>query len=182
MGRKRTWTGKHIYFCIAGLIFLSFSACTTFEKTNVRIIGEEKAYQNFHYGKEPLVQEDDEGVFKESQQALALDEGALKESRQVLALSDQKAREDESLFKMGLFYATSGNAKKDYAKSLHFLRKLIKDFPQSSLVEPARILLALLQENEKLKQSIENLNQVIEKSKQVDIQIEEKKREQKGTR
>jgi hypothetical protein len=43
-------------------------------------------------------------------------------------------------------------------------------------------LLALLQENENLKQSIENLNQMIEKSKQVDIQIEEKKREQKGNR
>jgi len=129
-----------------------------------------------------MVQEDDEGALKESQQVLARDEGAPKESPQVLALSDQKDREDETLFKMGLFYATSGNAKKDYAKSLHFFRKLIKDFPQSSLVEPAKIFLTLLQENEKLKQSIENLNQVIEKSKQVDIQIEEKKREQKGIR
>ena len=168
MGRKRIWAGKHIYFCIAGLIFLPFSACTTLEKTNVRIIGEEKASQNFYYGEGPMVQENDEETLKENQR--------------VLALSDQKVREDETLFKMGLFYATSGNAKKDFAKSLHFFRKLIKDFPQSSLVEPAKILLALLQENENLKQSIENLNQMIEKSKQIDIQIEEKKREQKGIR
>jgi hypothetical protein len=182
MGRKRIWAGKHIYFCIAGLIFLPFSACTTLEKTSVRIIGEEKASQNFYYGEGPMVQENDEGTLKENQRVPALDEGAPKESREVLALSDQKVREDETLFKMGLFYATSGNAKKDFAKSLHFFRKLIKDFPQSSLVEPARILLALIQENENLKQSIENLNQMIEKSKQIDIQIEEKKREQKGNR
>jgi hypothetical protein len=35
----------------------------------------------------------------------------------------------------------------------------------------------VLQENEKLNQTVENLNQVIEKSKRVDIEIEEKKRE-----
>lgn len=168
MGRKRTRTGKHIYFCIAGLIFLSFSACTTLEKTKVKIIGEEKTSPYLHHGKEPLVQGDDEG--------------ALKESQQILVLSSQKTPEDEALFNMGLIYATSGNAKKDYAQSLHFFKKLIKDFPQSSFVEPAKILVGLLQENEKLKQSIENLNQMIEKSKQVDIEIEEKKREKKGNR
>jgi lipid II:glycine glycyltransferase (peptidoglycan interpeptide bridge formation enzyme) len=150
------------------------------------MMGEEKTSQDSYDGEEPVVQENDEGALKENQRALALDEGASegppKENRQVVALADQKDREDETLFKTGLFYATSGNTKKDYAKSLHFFKKLIKDFPQSSLVEPAKILLALLQENEKLKQSIENLNQMIEKSKQVDIQIEEKKREQKGPR
>ena len=37
----------------------------------------------------------------------------------------------------------------------------------------------MLQENEKLNRSIEELTLVIEKSKQVDIEIEEKKREKK---
>jgi hypothetical protein len=54
---------------------------------------------------------------------------------------------------------------------------LIKDYPQSPWSEQAKIWTAVLQENEKLNQTIENLNQVIEKSKKVDIQIEEKKRE-----
>jgi hypothetical protein len=35
----------------------------------------------------------------------------------------------------------------------------------------------MLQENEKLSQTVEKLNQTIEKSKQVDIEIEEKKKE-----
>jgi hypothetical protein len=68
---------------------------------------------------------------------------------------------------------------------------LVKDYPESSRVDEARIWTGNLQEiqklkqandrlsqaNEKLNQTIENLNQLIQKSRQVDIQIEEKKRE-----
>jgi len=39
------------------------------------------------------------------------------------------------------------------------------------------IWVRILQESEKLSQTIQKLNQVIEESKQVDIEIEEKKRE-----
>ena len=35
----------------------------------------------------------------------------------------------------------------------------------------------MLRENDRLKQAVEKLNQTIEKSKQVDIEIEEKRRE-----
>jgi tetratricopeptide (TPR) repeat protein len=179
MGRKRTRTGKYICFCIAGLICLFFSACTTLEKTKITIIGEENSYPYPHYGQEPFVQGDDEGALKENQEALAL--------------STQRPPEDKALFNMGLIYAQSGNAKKDYGQSLHLFRKLIKDFPQSTFVEAAKVLVVILQENEKLKQSIENLNhmneklkqsienlnQMIEKSKQVDIEIEEKRKEKR---
>ncbi|MGZ3604822.1 MAG: hypothetical protein ACXU9P_07665 [Thermodesulfobacteriota bacterium] len=44
-------------------------------------------------------------------------------------------------------------------------------------MEQAKIWTGILQENEKLSQTIQKLNQVIEESKDVDIQIEEKKRE-----
>jgi len=65
-GQKANLDRKHVYFCIASLIFLSFSACTIFEKTNVKIIGEEKAGQSPQYGEEPIVQEDDKGAPKKS--------------------------------------------------------------------------------------------------------------------
>jgi len=104
-------------------------------------------------------------------------EGALKENQRILSLFGQDPPGDEALFNMGLIYAHPGNPKKDYAKSLTIFKKLIKDYPQSSWVEQAKTWTGILQENEKLNQTIQKLNQVIEESKQVDIEIEEKKRE-----
>lgn len=49
-------------------------------------------------------------------------------------------------------------------------RRLIRDHPKSPLAEQAKAWIDVLQENERL-------NQVIEKSKRVDIEIEEKRRE-----
>jgi tetratricopeptide (TPR) repeat protein len=103
-------------------------------------------------------------------------EGALKENQRILSLSGQNPPGDEALFNIGLIHAHPGNTK-DYGKSLTFFRRLIKEYPQSSWVEQARIWAGILQDNEKLSRSIEELSQVIEKSKQVDIEIEEKKRE-----
>jgi len=104
-------------------------------------------------------------------------EGALKENQRILSLSGQNPPGDEALFNVGLIHAHPGNTKKDYGKSLTFFRRLIKEYPQSSWVEQAKIWAGILQDNEKLSRSIEELSQVIEKSKQVDIEIEEKKRE-----
>lgn len=85
--------------------------------------------------------------------------------------------EDEALFNMGMIAIHFGNPKKDSVKSLGFLKKLIKDYPQSPWSDRAKVLLGVFQENEKLTQDIEKLRQVIERSKQVDIEIEEKRRE-----
>ncbi|HUT83648.1 MAG TPA: hypothetical protein VMX95_03280 [Thermodesulfobacteriota bacterium] len=83
-----------------------------------------------------------------------------------------------------MIYAYAGNPKKNYGKSLSSFKKITEDYQQSPLFEQAKILITILQENEKLDQTlgklnqeIEILNQMIEKSKQVDIEIEEKKRE-----
>jgi len=104
-------------------------------------------------------------------------EGALREIQRSLSLSGQNPPGDEALFNMGLIYAHPGNSKKDYGKSLTFFKRLIKDYPQSSWVEQARIWVGVLQDNEKLTLMVQKLNQVIEESKKVDIEIEEKKRE-----
>ena len=104
-------------------------------------------------------------------------EAALKENQKALSLSGNRLPGDEALFNMGLIYAHSGNPKKDYGKSLSFLRKLLKDYPQSPRAERTKIWIEMLQENQKLNQAVEELNRAIEKSKQVDIEIEEKKRE-----
>lgn len=71
---------------------------------------------------------------------------------------------------MGLIYADRENPKKDHEKSLLFFNKIIRDYPQSPLVQEAKIWIRVLRENEKLKE-------VIEKYKEVDIAVEEKQRE-----
>jgi tetratricopeptide (TPR) repeat protein len=85
--------------------------------------------------------------------------------------------EDEALFNLGMICIHSGNPKRDSVKSQGFLKKLIKDYPQSPWSDRAKVVLGVFQENEKLTQDIEKLKQVFERSKQVDIEIEEKRRE-----
>ncbi|MGC1456401.1 MAG: tetratricopeptide repeat protein, partial [Nitrospirota bacterium] len=80
-----------------------------------------------------------------------------------LALSPKSPPGDEALFYMGLIYVHYGNLKKDYSKALTFFRRVAKEFPQSLRAEEAKIWVGVLE--------------AIEKAKQVDIQIEEKKKE-----
>lgn len=97
-------------------------------------------------------------------------EGAVHENQKVLSMATHRPPGDEALFNMGLIYAHSGNPKKDFEKSIEFFKKLIKDYSESPLVEQSKIWVEVLQKNEEL-------NQVIQKLKQVDIEIEERKRE-----
>ena len=179
MGRKRTKARKFIHLCIACLIFSTLLGCISL-----------KEKEKFEF-KKVEVQKEKEEVLKEETSKILSEpllqarrlfeqrdfEGALKENQTVLSLSGKSPPGDEALFNLGLICAHFGNPQKDYGKSIAFFKKLIKDYPQSPWSEQAKIWTAVLQENEKLNQTIENLNQVIEKSKKVDIEIEEKKRE-----
>ena len=176
MGRKRTREREFFYFCIVILIlFTSFSCVvlTEKQKVEVREVRNEESQrkgetlnilsEHLHRARKLLEQRDYDG--------------ALKENQKILSLSGQNPPGDEALFNMGLIYAHFGNPKKEYGRSIGFFKKLMKDYPHSPLVVQARIWTGILQENEKLSQTIQKLNQVIEESKQVDIEIEEKKRE-----
>lgn len=99
-------------------------------------------------------------------------DGALAEGQKMLSVSLRRAHEDEALFNLALVYAHAGNPKKDQGKSLEIFKRLIKDHPKSPLAEQARIWVSVLQENE-------DLTEMIERWKQIDIEIERKKREKK---
>jgi tetratricopeptide (TPR) repeat protein len=96
-------------------------------------------------------------------------DGALDEFQKVLSLPPDIPLKDEALSNIGLVYAHFGNPQKDLEKSLEFFKRLIKHYPKSSLAEQAKIWVEILEENEKL-------NQVIQRLKQVDIEIEEMRR------
>lgn len=196
MGRKQIGAWKLFYLCIASLIFLSLWGCVLLkEKETVQF--EKKTVESKVESKEEETQKKEPAEFKK--EGIQIDENlkaisksllwakillerkdydsALKESQKVLDLSGKNPPGDEALFNMGLIYAHFGNPKKDYGKSLAFFKRMTIDYPQSALAEQARIWIGMLQENEKLNQTIQKLNLVIEESKRVDIEIEEKKRE-----
>lgn len=89
--------------------------------------------------------------------------GALKENMKVLSSSVEEAPADEALFNIGLIHAHYDNPDKDYKKSIEYFKRLISEYPKSPFMEQAKMWVSVLN--------------VIEKAKQVDIEIEEKKKE-----
>jgi hypothetical protein len=90
-------------------------------------------------------------------------DGAMKASQDILSRSSKTPPGDAALMDLGLISAHYANPKKDYKKALGFFMRIDKDFPDSPFVEEAKIWVGVLQ--------------AFEKSKQVDIDIEEKKKE-----
>jgi tetratricopeptide (TPR) repeat protein len=195
MGRKQTNIRKLFYLCIASLIFLFLWGCVLLkEKESVQF--EKKTIEAKVESKQEETQKKEIDESKKERTPINENlkitsdsllwakillerqdyDGAFKETQKALALSGKNSPGDGALFHMGLIFAHAGNPKKDYGRSLAFFRRMIKEYPQSSLAEQARIWIGILQENEKLNQTIQNLNLVIEESKRVDIEIEEKKR------
>jgi tetratricopeptide (TPR) repeat protein len=182
MGRKRTGTGKFIYFCIVNLICSVFFGCAVLherQKVAVNKVPVNKvAVDNEESQKNEALKILSDRLLRARELLEKQDyDGSLKEYQEILSLAGQNPPGDEALSNMGLIYAHPGNPKKDYGKSVSFLNKLKKDYPQSPFVVQARIWVGILQENEKLNQTVQKLNQMIEESKRVDIEIEEKKRE-----
>ncbi len=111
-------------------------------------------------------------------------EAALEENQKVLSLAANGPPRGEALFNIGLIYAHPGNPKRDYAKSISFIKRLIKEYPQSLYSERAKIWAQIIQESESAKrvaatltQENDKLKHMIEESRKVDVEIEEKKRE-----
>ncbi len=96
-------------------------------------------------------------------------EGAVAENKKILSLSDPRSPKDEAFFNLGLIYAHFANPQQDLQKSIEFFKTLIKNNPKSPLAEQAKIWVEILQENA-------GLNHLLQKLKQVDIEIEDMKR------
>ncbi len=173
MGRKRTRTREFIHLCLASLILLTCFGCVLLDAKQKSGLKKEEAK-----GRGEISRIASEHLLQARKLLEQRDyDGSIREYQKVLSLAGPNPPADEALFDLGLIYAHPGNPKKDYGKSVGFFRKLMKDYPQSPLAAQARIWAGVLLENEKMSQTIQKLNQVIEESKQVDIEIEEKKRE-----
>lgn len=192
MGRKRSGAGKQICLCVAVLIFLGPWACTLSKMMSTEMVdvtGEE-ARAHLVQGRMDLAR----GEY----------ESALKENEKVLSLAGRNVPVDEALFYVGLIHAHPANPARDYGKALVWFGRLIRDYPESPLVEQAKTVAGLLQENDKLnrttdkvnhindeqkktidklsnvideqKKTVDKLNSLIDELKSVDIDVEQKKR------
>jgi TolA-binding protein len=90
-------------------------------------------------------------------------EGALRENQEVLTRFPQKTPGDVALFNMGLIHVHYANPKRDIGRALHYFSRLEKEFPESPRTEEAKIWVGMLE--------------TMEKTRQIDIEIEEQKRE-----
>jgi len=164
MGRKRARKRQYLHFFAAVLIFL-LSGCSVL--------------------KEMRDQNDSRDALERGQRLLAQGnyEDAVKENQRVLSVFENKAPADEALFNLALIHSHVENPQKDYRKAMNLFSKLVKDYPQSPFAEQSKVWIGVLQvhdklsqENEKLTQANQKLTELIERSKQVDLEIEEKKR------
>jgi len=165
LGRKRIWNWKCFHYCIAGLIAVSFAGCAGLKQANKHWSAGQ------HMGAARTLF--DQGDY----------DGSLKETQKVMSLSDNSPPADEAVFYAGLIYCHYGYPKRDFQKSLDLFKRLLRSFPQSRYAGQARVLTGmlverqnLLHENERAKREIEALNRTIKKSKQVDIDIDERKK------
>ena len=103
-------------------------------------------------------------------------EGSLRENQRAISLCDDSPPGDEALFNAGVIYAHHGYSRRDSQKSADYFKKLQRSFPHSAFAGRAKVFMGLLHDNERSKREIEALNKAIRKSKQVDMEIEEKKK------
>ncbi|HZD39817.1 MAG TPA: hypothetical protein VE131_03785 [Terriglobales bacterium] len=91
-------------------------------------------------------------------------DGALRENQKVLSLAKDEPLAAAAVFNMGLIFADPKNPKKDNRQAIDFFSRVVKTHPESLWAAQAKIWVAVLDDVEKLKQ--------------VDLEIEKKRRDQ----
>ena len=104
-------------------------------------------------------------------------EKAKKKNLQILQHANGLQPGDAALYNLGLIHIHYANDEKDYRKATLYFTRLIEDFPNSPLVEEAKIWIALFDVIEKMDATIKEMHEAIEKMREVDVEIEEKKME-----
>jgi len=111
-------------------------------------------------------------------------EGALEENKKIVGLFPFDSPGDSAMFNMGLIWINSDNPKKNYAKSLGSFQRILSDYPQSALAEEARVWTGVIKELilyegkiREMEVTVNDLESRLNALKEIDIGIEEKKRE-----
>jgi hypothetical protein len=175
MGRKSSRSRQHIHIRIA-LLILFCSGCALSQKEAPKVNAPVPAVvlePQPSPEPPPVVEEPREALERReaneyllaAQNLLAKGdyEGSLRESQRVLVLLKDQPPVDTAIFNMGLVYAHPKNPKKDNKRAIYFFNRVIKGYPDGPWAEQAKIWVGVLDGVEKLKQ--------------VDLEIEERKRD-----
>ncbi len=206
MGPKQTWGGKHLFFYLTCFMMTLFGieGCAIFPANrenrgssidseistkvengtgvNERSIQEAELLNMF-----PQFAKKWQGRQRLAKARVLMLNGyhnsSLKRNKEVLKLYPRTLG-DQALFQMGLNYAHPGNPNRNYKKSKKCFQRILKEYPESDIRDKAGIWVLFLQEmvgkNRKinnLQNELEDLQYQIKKLKEVDLGIEEKKRE-----
>ena len=166
MGDKRSRAWKYIYISAAVIVVLFLTGCAVLAGLKEK---------------------------KETQDALALAhkymekgeyEAAEKENIRIISACANMYPADEALLNLGLIYAHPGNPGRDPGKATASYEKVLKFFPESRFAGQAKILIGVVHRYEKMKaekdhleKEIQDLKNTIKKSKQIDLEIDMKKKE-----
>jgi tetratricopeptide (TPR) repeat protein len=175
MGGKSSRSRQHVHICITLLILLCGGCALSpkeVPKASAPVPEVVLAPQRLPESP-PIIEEPKEALERrEANEYLILAqnllakgdyEGSLRESQRVLGLLKDQPPADTAIFNMGLIYAHPKNPKKDNKRAIYFFSRVIKGYPDGPWAEQAKIWVGVLDGVEKLKQ--------------VDLEIEERKRD-----
>jgi hypothetical protein len=152
VGRKRRGAGKHLYLYIAVLTVLVLSSCAAHDgagRYGQGIPHTSHRWQHLQPVQSRIERRDFDGAARDYQAALS-------------APVEPRRNADLMLFDLGLLNAHYANPGKDYKKSIEWFSRLIREYPESTLAEEARIWVDILE--------------TLERTKLIDIELEEKKK------
>ncbi|HOC45144.1 MAG: tetratricopeptide repeat protein [Syntrophorhabdaceae bacterium] len=174
MGGKRRRQGIYIYLFVALMMFAVVFGCTEGRNATVPSEGTNNVT--------PVAVE-----LKEARQLLARGdyESSLKTYRKIFEDYRGTPTAGEALYNIGIVFADPENRNKDHHRSVESFRRLVKEYPRNPRAVEAGIWIGILTENAKLKQTASEavkessrLKQIMKESREVDKEIEEKKREE----
>jgi hypothetical protein len=160
---------------------VSTLGCSTIGEQNPTGQPSESQSDNLDRSKGPSSEGKYEAAIQENQTALAPGQGST----------------DATLFHMGLISATSQKSKKDYPKALQSFKALVAQYPRSPFAEQGKLWIQVLEEHQKItderqklmeeKRSLtrerelivqerERLKYTAEKLRQLDLDIEKRRR------
>jgi len=190
VGRKRTRQRNHVHLCIAVVMCFAIIGCAAggdiIEPPKETVPARPDVHRDLADARRDFAAARRRDLADARRLLAAGDyQSALRINETVLKTSAGKPPADEALFNIGIIFAHPGNRGRDYQRSITSFRRLAKEYPQSPLADQASLWAGVLEENIKLRrassealQENARLKQIIEKSKAVDVEIEEKKREE----
>lgn len=145
MGKKRGKKGKHLFLhsaCILIIFFFSAGCATT-----LNFHKRWQAHRHLDFA-EKLISQGDYEL-------------ALKEDEEALRLYPEAPPGDKALFHMGLIWAHPDNPRKDYYKTLECFQCIIRDFPDSALMEEVMAWAGAINDIISLESSIKGLEEAV---------------------